>query len=74
MRAISLLAMTLVILVALLGAYWVFLTYTIEQPYHEVWIGLNSPLPEPLRAWSCHVVAARVQAGIAPYGCQGLWK
>ena len=69
----SLLAMAIGVLI-LLAAYWVFLSYTIDQPYHEIWIDLNSRLPEPMRAWSCHTVFARVSAGIAPYGCDGLWK
>ncbi|MDN5786375.1 hypothetical protein [Pseudorhodobacter sp.] len=60
-------------LVAMLGAYWAYLSYTIDVPYHEMWIGLNSPLPEFLRSWSCHIVHDRIGGGLPPYGCEGLW-
>lgn len=73
MRLVGALALMLVLVLAMLGGYWAFLTLTIDQPYHEMWINLNAPLPEPLRAWSCGEVAARVAAGIPPYGCEGLW-
>lgn len=74
MRLLGSLLLMLVLVVLLLGGYWAFLTQTIDAPYHEVWIGLNSPLPEPLRAWSCGAVEARLgPAAVPPYGCEGLW-
>ena len=73
MRLLGALLLMAVLIVAMLGGYWVVLTYRIDQPYHEMWIALNARLPEPLRAWSCGEVAARVDAGIPPYGCEGLW-
>lgn len=62
-------------MVLALGGVWVYGSLTIEQPYDEVWIGLNSPLPAPLRAWACAQVRSRVAGpSLPPIGCEGLWK
>lgn len=75
MRLVAPLALMLVLVAVMLGGYWVFLTKTLDQPYDEIWIGLNSRLPEPLRAWACGDMAARLgPATVPPYGCEGLWE
>ncbi len=75
MRVLGLVLLVVVLLAATYLGYLAYLTSTIPQPYDEVWIGLNSPLPAPLRAWSCGALHDRLGAGagIAPSGCEGLW-
>lgn len=75
MRALGLIATMAVILGGVLLGFWATKTYTLDTPYDEVWIGLNSRLPGPMRAWSCGAMHERLgaEAGVAPYGCEGLW-
>lgn len=74
MRVLGPVLLMLALVAAMLGGYWAFLTKTIDTPYDEIWIGLNHRLPEPLRAWSCGDVEARLgPAAVPPLGCDGLW-
>ena len=71
-------------LVLALAGLLAFKTYTITSPYDELWIGLNSRMPGPIRAWSCQAVERRLigkgdaQAKtaykLAPTGCEALWN
>lgn len=57
-----------------MAGFWLYFTWTIEKPYHEVWIGLNSHAPTTLREWSCRTVKARMtRPGLPPMSCEGLW-
>lgn len=73
-RTIRLLATVVVALLVVWLGFWAFRTYTIDQPYDELWIGMNASMPAPLRHWSCDTVKARLtQPGLAPHGCQDRW-
>lgn len=71
----------LIIAVAVLLAYK---TYTITTPYDDIWVGINSRMPGPLRAWSCQAVEQRLRAQgteqakanfkTPPKGCEVLWN
>jgi hypothetical protein len=63
---------SLVILFAVgAGSLWLYHTLTLVNPYDEVWIGINSRLPDPVRTWSCQTVRKRLtNPGPAPLGCQ----
>lgn len=75
MGAIRTLLGIIVLLAIIIGGYWVFATYTITSPNDQMWIEVNSRLPEPARRWSCTEVKNRVggTAAQAPLGCEGLW-
>ena len=74
----------LVGLVLALAALLAFKTYTIATPYDDLWVGLNSRLPSPVRAWSCQTVEKRLlpkgdakaaaQFKQPPKGCEALWN
>ena len=69
----------LVIAVAGLLAYK---TYTATTPYDEIWVGINSRMPAPVRAWTCQTMEQRLRASsdgkatfkTAPLGCESLWN
>jgi hypothetical protein len=71
-------------LVLALAGLLAFKTYTIASPYDELWVGLNSRMPGPVRAWACQTVEKRLigkgdaQAKTAfkapPKGCEALWN
>ncbi len=68
-------AAAILVLAGVYLGFWAYWTSTVDQPFDEVWIGLNAPLPQPLRAWSCGKVRARLaRAALAPHGCEGLWR
>lgn len=75
MRVLGLLLLVAALLGLMALGYWAYLTSSIGQPYDEMWIALNAPLPEPLRAWACGAVQDRLglQGSVPPHGCQGLW-
>lgn len=55
--------------------FWAYLTYTIVTPYDEVWIAINTRMPQPAREWSCATVRDRLnKPGIAPLGCEAVWR
>ena len=70
-------------LVVALAAVLAFKTYTVASPTDDLWIGLNTRMPGPVRAWSCQTVEQRVRASTddklkaafktAPKGCE-LWN
>lgn len=73
-RLLSLIVIVAAVGAALWTAYWAYLTTTVRTPYDEMWIGLNSTMPQPLRHWACDQVKARqTPRGVAPYGCQDRW-
>jgi hypothetical protein len=71
-------------LVLALAGLLAFKTYTVATPYDDLWIGLNSRMPGPLKAWSCQTVEQRLRASgdakakaafkAAPKGCEALWN
>ena len=71
------------LVVALLGLL-AFKSYTIATPYDDIWVGLNSRMPSPVRAWACQTVEQRlVKAGgpqakttfkTPPKGCEAIWN
>jgi hypothetical protein len=71
-------------LVIALAGLLAFKTYTIATPYDDLWVGLNSRLPGPVRAWSCQTVEqrligkgdakAKAEFKVAPRGCEALWN
>lgn len=66
----------IIFLTVVTGCFWLYRTLTLANPYDEVWVGINSQLPEPVRTWSCQTVRKRVtQPGPPPHGCQqpGAW-
>ena len=74
-RLVTIIVLAPLVIVAVLGGFWAYQTLTITEPYDEVWIGLNSRLPDTLRAWSCGEVRGRVTGSmLAPMGCEGFWK
>ena len=71
-------------LVLALAGLLAFKTFTIASPYDELWIGLNSRMPGPVRAWSCQTVERRLLGKadakakeafkVPPTGCEALWN
>lgn len=65
----------IVILVAIIVfGYWLYATYTIAAADDEMWVEVNSRMPDPLRKWSCNEVNGRIAAAEAPTGCEDAWK
>jgi hypothetical protein len=65
----------IVILVAIIVfGYWLYATYTIAAADDEMWVQVNSRMPEPLRKWSCKEVNGRIGGSDAPTGCSDVWK
>jgi hypothetical protein len=63
-----------VILVAIIVfGYWLYATYTIASADDEIWVKVNSNLPDPLRQWACSEVNGRLSAADAPTGCGDVW-
>lgn len=71
-------------LVIAVAALLVFKTFTIPTPYDDIWVGLNSRMPSPVRAWTCQKVEQRLLTNAnpqakasfktAPAGCEALWN
>ncbi|MBN9064873.1 MAG: hypothetical protein BGP06_10260 [Rhizobiales bacterium 65-9] len=56
------------------GAFWVYMTYTIASPDDPGWVAINSRLPGAAREWSCKLVKNRLKPlGPAPIGCEEHW-
>jgi hypothetical protein len=67
----------LVVLVAIVVfGYWLYATYTIASANDDIWVQVNSRMPDPLRKWSCAEVKTRVggTASQAPTGCVDAWQ
>jgi hypothetical protein len=65
----------IVILVAIIVfGYWLYATYTIASANDEIWVQVNSRMPDPLRKWACGEVNGRIGASAqAPVGCTDSW-
>jgi hypothetical protein len=65
----------IVILAAIIVfGYWLYATYTIASANDEIWIEVNSRMPDPLRKWACAEVNGRVGGSAkAPIGCIDAW-
>ena len=65
----------IVILVAIIVfGYWLYATYTIASANDEIWVEVNSRMPDPLRKWACGEVSGRIGGGAqAPTGCADAW-
>lgn len=69
----TLLGVVILVAIAVFG-YWLYATYTIASSDDQLWVKVNSNLPDPLRKWSCTEVNARIEAPQAPEGCADVWK
>jgi len=58
-----------VLLAIIVFGYWLYATYTIASANDEMWVEVNSRMPEPLRKWSCNEVKNRLQTPGEPTGC-----
>lgn len=58
-----------VVLIVVLGGFWLRYVLNTESPYDEVGIELNSRMPLPLRQWGCDKLKANFAGAIPPYGC-----
>jgi hypothetical protein len=65
----------IVILAAIIVfGYWLYATYTIASANDEIWVQVNSRMPDPLRKWACGEVSGRIGRGAqAPSGCADAW-
>jgi hypothetical protein len=66
----------IVILVAIIVfGYWLYATYTIASANDEIWVQVNSKMPDPLRKWACSQVNGRIgrTSAQAPTGCSDAW-
>lgn len=79
----TLLGMIFGLIVAVAGLF-AYKSYTIATPYDDLWVGMNSRMPSPVRAWACQTVEQRlIKQGDAkakaafkspPKGCEALWN
>ena len=64
------LILALLLVPLFIGSIIVYMWYdsatTSEDPYDEIFIEINSYMPEPIRAWGCKKVLERFKAGILP--------
>ena len=58
-----------VLLAIIVVGYWVYATYTIASANDEIWVEVNSRMPDPLRKWACNEVKTRLKAPQNPTGC-----
>ena len=66
----------IVILMAIIVfGYWLYATYTIASADDEIWVEVNSRMPDPLRKWACGEVSGRIGSSAqAPIGCADAWS
>ena len=69
----TLLGIVILLAIVVFG-YWLYATYTIAAADDEMWVEVNSRMPDPLRKWSCMEVNGRISAIEAPVGCTDVWK
>jgi hypothetical protein len=58
-----------VLLAIIVVGYWVYATYTIASANDEIWVEVNSRMPDPLRKWACNEVKTRLNTPQNPTGC-----
>jgi hypothetical protein len=58
-----------VLLAIIVFGYWLYATYTIASANDEMWVEVNSRMPDPLRKWSCNEVKNRLATPQEPTGC-----
>jgi hypothetical protein len=58
-----------VLLAIIVFGYWLYATYTIASANDEMWVEVNSRMPDPLRKWSCNEVKNRLGTPQEPTGC-----
>lgn len=58
-----------VVLIVVLGGFWLRYVLNTASPYDEVGIELNTRMPGPLRQWGCDHLHANFAGAIPPYGC-----
>ncbi len=63
-----------ILLAIIVFGYWLYATYTIASANDEIWVEVNSRMPDPLRKWSCAEVRKRVASAQAPAHCVGAWN
>lgn len=70
----TLLGLVLILAVIIFG-YWLYATYSITNANDEMWVQVNSQMPDPLRRWSCSEVKSRIGGTVtqAPSGCTDAW-
>lgn len=60
----------LVVLVAIIVVgYWLYATYTIATSNDQMWVEVNSRMPDPMRKWACNEVKVRLNTPGEPTGC-----
>ena len=69
----TLLGIVIVVAIVVFG-YWLYATYTIAAADDEMWVEVNSRMPDPLRKWACTEVNGRISAAEAPQGCADVWE
>jgi hypothetical protein len=69
----TLLGVVILVAIVVFG-YWLYATYTIASADDEMWVEVNSRMPDPLRKWACTEVNGRIAASEAPNGCADVWK
>ncbi len=69
----TLLGVVILVAIVVFG-YWLYATYTIASADDEIWVKVNSQMPDPLRKWACTEVNGRISAAEAPQGCTDVWR
>lgn len=69
----TLLGIVIVLAIIVFG-YWLYATYTIASADDEMWVEVNSHMPNPLRKWACTEVNGRIATPDAPQGCSDVWQ
>ena len=63
-----------VLLAIIIVGYWLYATYTIANANDEIWVTVNSKMPDPLRKWACAEAKKRLSTSPAPIGCSDAWQ
>ncbi len=69
----TLLGIAILLAIVVFG-YWLYATYTMASADDEIWVKVNSNLPDPLRKWACAEVNGRMTDADAPVGCGDVWR
>ncbi|WOS64692.1 hypothetical protein [Sinorhizobium fredii] len=78
-KVVSVLFITVVTMLLVVGWRWYAYVTNTEKPYDEVGIELNIRMPGPLNAWGCKRLYDTFGNVPAPHGCQSsqgplVWK